>query len=130
MLVWGHMGNFPLIAERAAPWAHASTLLTVPSADRLDAADPADYFDFQPRRNALTPQDMLAVAFNGLARHRMRGAKKPGDDLTTFIENLRGLADALEAFNNYNPGAFFTTKEVRGIAQAKREADDPGAAPA
>ncbi len=26
LLVWGHTGNFPEVADRAAPWAHASTV--------------------------------------------------------------------------------------------------------
>ena len=129
MLVWGHMGNFALVAERSARWAHASVLLTVPRSDDLDQQFSA--LSGQPHRNALTPEDMLAVAFNGLARRHMRGAMKPGDELTTFIQNLRGLADSLEAFNNYKPGTFFTTEEVRAKAKDKeRRKADPGSGPA
>ncbi len=36
MLVWGHRENFSAVAERATPWAHASTILTVPKDDVLD----------------------------------------------------------------------------------------------
>jgi hypothetical protein len=36
LLVWGHRNNFPIVAERAAPWAHASTVVTVPVDDVLD----------------------------------------------------------------------------------------------
>ena len=35
LLVWGHTKNFPEVADRAAPWAHASTVL-VPVDDVLD----------------------------------------------------------------------------------------------
>ncbi len=48
----------------------------------------------------------VAAVFHGLAARRMRGAPHPGDDVTTFANNLRGLADALTAFNNYRPGEF------------------------
>ena len=129
MLVWGHMDNFPLVADRAAPWGHASTLLVAPDADHLE--EPPSPILRYPRRNLLTPEDMLAVAFNGLARRHVRGAKKPGQELTAFIENLRGLADSLEAFNNYKPGTFFTTQEVRAKAKAREEQPkaDPGSSP-
>lgn len=130
MLVWGHMDNFPLVAARAAPWGHAATLLVAPDADYLE--QPPSPMLRNPGRERLTPEDMLAVAFNGLARRHMRGAKKPGQELTAFIENLRGLADALEAFNNYKPGTFFTTEEVRAKAKAteKRRKPHPGSGPA
>ena len=115
MLVWGHAKNFPLVAERAAPWAHASTVLTVPADDVLDG-EPDDVVlaELVRQRERYTPEDMLAVAFNGLARRRMRGSKRPGEDVGALAANLRGLADALEAFDNYRPGTFFDADEVRG----------------
>lgn len=58
---------------------------------------------------------MLAVAFNGLARQRVRGSIVPDEDLTKFIENLRGLALALEALQNARPGAFFDAETLRGM---------------
>jgi len=73
--------------------------------------------------------DMLAVAFHGLARRRVRGSVIPGDALETMIGNLRALANALEAFNNYPPGAFFDTETLREISKRRRPADaeeDPG----
>ncbi len=121
LLVWGHMRNFPIVADRAAPWAHASAFLTVPAVDVLDA-DPDDWKDLEAKskRTRLTPDDMLAVAFNGLARRRMRGSRKPGEDVQSLISNLRGLADALEAFNNYAPGTFFDGEEIRAVAEQRR----------
>ncbi|MDP9418593.1 MAG: hypothetical protein M3P53_00240, partial [Actinomycetota bacterium] len=114
MLVWGHAKNFPLVAERAAPWAHASTILTVPKEDILDG-EPDDRVlaELARRRERFTPEDMLAVAFNGLARRRMRGSLRPGEEVASLAANLRGLADALEAFDNYRPGTFFDREEVR-----------------
>ena len=115
LMVWGHAKNFPLVAERAAPWAHASTVLTVPADDLLDG-EPDDNVlaDLVRHRERFTPEDMLAVAFNGLARRRMRGSIRPGEDVAALAANLRGLADALEAFGNYRPGTFFDADEVRG----------------
>lgn len=61
------------------------------------------------------------MAFNGLARRRMRGAKRPGEDVATFAQNLRGLADALEAFNNYRPGTFLAGDEVKELAKGDKK---------
>ncbi len=126
LLVWGHRENFPLVAERAAPWAHASTILTVPKDDVL-GGEPDDRVlaDLVRKRERFTPEDMLAVAFNGLARRRMRGSMRPGEEVASLAANLRGLADALEAFDNYRPGTFFDTDEVRRRARAGKDGDDP-----
>jgi transcriptional regulator with XRE-family HTH domain len=123
LLVWGHTGNFPLLADRAAPWAHASTVL-VPKDDLLDPK-PGSYLleQMERSRESLTPEDMLAVAFHGLARRRVRGSVIPGDALETMIGNLRALANALEAFNNYPPGAFFDTETLREISKRRQPAD-------
>lgn len=121
LLVWGHTRNFPLVADRAAPFAHASTFITIPPEDMLDQPNAAQLAGFKAGRHRLTPEDMLAVAFNGLARRRMRGAKRPGEDLATFAQNLRGLADALEAFNNYRPGTFLAGDEVKDLAKRDKK---------
>lgn len=121
LLVWGHERNFPMVADRAAPFAHASTFITVPLEDMLDKPSTSMLANFRAARQRLTPEDMLAVAFNGLARRRMRGAKRPGEDVATFAQNLRGLADALEAFNNYRPGTFLAGDEVKDLAKRDRE---------
>jgi len=73
-------------------------------------------------RQRLKPEDMLAVAFNGLARRRMRGAPLPGQEVAALASNLRGLADALDAFNNDSPGAFFDADAIRKLHG--RDADD------
>jgi transcriptional regulator with XRE-family HTH domain len=131
LLVWGHTENFPVVADRAAPFAHASAFITVPRDDALEGPNPAMVAGWEAKRQRLTPEDMLAVAFNGLARRRMRGAQRPGDELMTFAENLRGLADALEAFNNYRPGTFLSGQEVSDIAAERGHdgdgSDDPAA---
>ncbi|MGH9284996.1 MAG: hypothetical protein ACRD0M_04860, partial [Acidimicrobiales bacterium] len=59
------------------------------------------------------PEDMLAVAFNGLARRKMRGSMQPGEEVGSLAQSLRGLADALDAFNNYRPGTFLDADEVK-----------------
>ena len=112
LLVWGHRGNFPITADRAAPWAHASTVL-VPVDDVLEGVPDARLLEQLTReRERYTPEDMLAVAFNGLARRHMRGAIEPGEEIPTLAASLRGLADALEAFNNYRPGTFLALDEI------------------
>ncbi|MDQ1536285.1 MAG: hypothetical protein QOE58_678 [Actinomycetota bacterium] len=116
-LVWGHTRNFAEVAERAAPWAHASTVL-VPDDDVLER-DTNWLARTVNKRERLTPEDMLAVAFNGLARRRMRGSMVPGESLQTMIANLHGLAYALEAFDSYKPGTFFDTEMLREIAAQK-----------
>lgn len=122
LLVWGHTRNFPMVAERAAPFAHASTFITVPADDMLDVPSTALLAQLEARRLRMTPEDMLAVAFNGLARRRMRGrAKVPGDDVATFAVNLRRLADALDAFNNSSPGTFFDGDEIKAVAQRDKK---------
>ncbi|MEA2704363.1 MAG: hypothetical protein QOD63_2308, partial [Actinomycetota bacterium] len=89
LLVWGHTQNFPEDADRAAPWAHASAVL-VPDDDVLDPS--GDWLARTVnRRERLTPEDMLAVAFNGLARRRIRGSKVPGKALEKMIADLHGL---------------------------------------
>ena len=124
LLVWGHRGNFPIVADRAAPWAHASTVLTVPPDDVLDGLPDAGLLDDLVReRERYTPEDMLAVAFNGLARRRMRGSFQPGEEVETLVASLRGLADALEAFNNYRPGSFLALDEILA-AMRPRETEE------
>lgn len=119
LLVWGHRRNFPDVAHRAAPWAHASTIL-VPFDDVLDADDESYMVqESQRRREYLTPQDMLAVAFNGMARAHVRGSFA-GEDLLELASNLRRLADAFEAFNNYAPGTFFDSESLRALAEGRR----------
>ncbi len=76
----------------------------------------------QDMRDRLTPEDMLAVAFNGLARRRMRGSKVPGKALEKMIADLHGLAFALEAFDNYKPGTFFDAEMLREVAARKERA--------
>jgi len=120
LLVWGHRRNFADVAQRAAPWVHASTVL-VPYDDVLDPVD--DNFllqDMKQRREHLTPEDMLAVAFNGMARKHIRGSFA-GKDLQEVASNLRRLADALEAFDGYPPGAFFDTGTLRRMARSKTD---------
>jgi len=120
LLVWGHRNNFPIVADRAAPWAHASTVMTVPANDVLDGTPDAGLLGQLVReRERFTPEDMLAVAFNGLARRRLRGALQPGEDVSMLAASLRGLADALDAFNNYRPGTF-----LYEIVATKAERED------
>ena len=66
---------------------------------------------------------MLAVAFNGLARRRIRGTPTPGAELASLTASLRGLADALDAFNNYPPGTFLNEDDVRRVAEQEQAHD-------
>lgn len=122
VLLWGHRGNFPDLAERAAPWAHASTVLVAPE-DVLGPENVLEPFvveDNDRRREHLKPQDMLAVAFNGMARQHIAGSFA-GKDLELLASNLRRLADAFDAFNNYSPGAFFDSETLREIASGEEQ---------
>jgi hypothetical protein len=126
LLVWGHRRNFPDVAERAAPWAHASTVL-VPYDDVLGPQDEHHLAqDMKRRREHLTPEDMVAAAFNGMARAHIRGSFA-GKDLQQVASNLRRLADAFDAFNTYAPGTFFDTDTLRRMAASGDPADDKGA---
>ncbi|HUR18275.1 MAG TPA: hypothetical protein VMZ51_04975 [Acidimicrobiales bacterium] len=50
-----------------------------------------------------------------------RGAAT-GQEVAALASNLRGLADALDAFNNDSPGAFFDADAIRALQH--RDADD------
>ena len=126
LLVWGHRRNFPDVAERAAPWAHASAVL-VPYEDYVNPAE--DLFeatDTMRYRDRLTPEDMLAVAFNGMARAHIRDSFA-GKDLQQLAVSLRRLAHAFEAFDNYEPGAFFDTETLRALAGSDPDVEDEAA---
>jgi transcriptional regulator with XRE-family HTH domain len=117
MLVWGHRDNFPVMAERAASWAHASSVL-VPGVDDRDAGRD----DQRPAKVArscerMTAGDMQAVAFNGLLRRHMRGPTQPGQEAHVLAANLRTLADAIEAFDTDPPGSSFDLDHLRELAR-------------
>lgn len=93
----------------------------VPDDDVLGPQDELETFivrDSKRRREHLTPQDMLAVAFNGMARRHIRGSFA-GKDLQELATNPRRLADAFEALDGYPPGAFFDTGALRDMAKWK-----------
>jgi transcriptional regulator with XRE-family HTH domain len=124
VLLLGHRDSFPVLADRAAHWSHLLTqAIDIPRADALPEPDPilAGITGKLRHREALTPEDVLAAAFHGLAARRMRGARQPGEDVEAFANNLRGLADALTAFNNYRPGAFVDERVVAEVAEQRRQ---------
>jgi len=122
-LLLGHRQNFPLLAERAANWSEVlAPGIDIPRSDVLPHADQvAARISGSLRREPLLPEDVLAAVFHGLAVRRIRGAKRPGDDLVTFANNLRGLADALIAFNGYRPGEFIDERVVAEVADKRRQ---------
>ena len=123
LLVLGHRGNFGVLAERSANWQHVLARgVDVPAGDPLEDGDRlADIAGALRHREPLLPEDVVAAVFHGLAARRMRGAPRPGQDVATFAENLRGLADALVAFDQYRPGAFIDEQVVEGIAAERRQ---------
>jgi hypothetical protein len=124
VLVLGHRSNFPLLADRAANWSHLLTQgLDLPWSDALPDPDPAtaELVGKLRHREALFPEDVLAAVFHGLAARRMKGARQPGDDVEAFANNLRGLADALTAFNNYRPGEFVDERVAADAAEQRRQ---------
>jgi transcriptional regulator with XRE-family HTH domain len=123
LLVLGHRGNFGVLAERSANWQHVLAHgVDIPAGDSLVEGDRlADLAGALRHREPLLPEDVMAAVFHGLAARRMRGAPRPGEDVATFAANLRGLADALVAFDNYRPGAFIDEQVVDGIAATRRQ---------
>lgn len=126
VLLLGHRDSFPIFADRAAAWSQLlADGIEIPRSDALPELEPmlASLAGDLARREPLLPEDVLAAVFHGLAARRVRGAKHPGDDLATFAENLRGLADALTAFNNYRPGEFVDERVVAEVADQRRQRD-------
>ncbi len=123
LLVLGHRGNFGVLAERSVSWQHVLTAgVDIPSGDELEAGDRlADIAGALRHREPLLPEDVVTAVFHGLAARRMRCAPRPGEDVATFAENLRGLADALVAFDQYRPGTFIDEQVVEGIAAERRQ---------
>ena len=112
------------MAERAAPWVHASTVL-IPPEDVLDEEERESFLlRLSGGRDRLTPEDMLAVAFNGLVRQRLRGSHVLSGRKESPAETLRSLAFLIEAFDKYPPGAFFTTEELRDVAKRRSDESD------
>ncbi len=123
VLLLGHRDNFSILADRAANWSRLLVRgINIPRSDELPGVDPilAELRSIHGRE-ALLPEDVLVAVFHGLAARRIRGAKHPGDDVATFAENLRGLADALTAFNDYRPGAFIDEGVVTDVADKRRQ---------
>jgi transcriptional regulator with XRE-family HTH domain len=123
VLLLGHRESFGIVADRAANWADVlAGGIDLPTQDALPDHDAAlaELTGRLRSRDPLLPEDILAAAFHGLAARRMRGASQPGEDVAKFAENLRGLADALVAFNNYKPGAFVDETVVDKIAEGRR----------
>lgn len=123
VLLLGHRDSFSILADRAANWSQLLARgIDIPGSDAL--ADPEPILAEVAgslRREPLLPEDVLAAVFHGLAARRMRGAPHPGDDVSTFANNLRGLADALTAFNNYRPGEFINERVVAEVAETRRQ---------
>jgi transcriptional regulator with XRE-family HTH domain len=128
VLLLGDRSNSPVLADRLANWAELLTeRIDLPRSDAPHEPESvlAEIAGALRRREPLLPEDVLAAALHGLAARRMRGAPQPDDemtnDLATFVDKLRDLADALTAFNNYRPGAFIDERVVAEIAETRRE---------
>lgn len=120
MLVWGHTENFGAFADQAAPWAHASTVLINESDMLDDGTERSRLAGNESQRQRLTPDDILAAALNGVVRRRLRGSAILAKDREKPAETLRALADVLDAFENYPPGTFFDSDELREVAWRRR----------
>ncbi len=128
VLLLGHRGSFPILADRVANWAEVLAQgIDIPRSDAPQDPESvlAEIAGSLRRREPLLPEDVLAAVFHGLAARRMRGAPQPDDELTNdvaaFADNLRGLADALTAFNNYRPGEFLDERVVAEVAEKRRQ---------
>lgn len=124
VLLLGHRDSFPMLADRAANWSHLLAQgIDIPRSDALPDPESilSEIAGSLRHREPLLPEDVLAAAFHGMAARRIRGANRPGEDVVTFAENLRGLADALTAFNNYRPGEFVDERVVAEVAETRRQ---------
>jgi transcriptional regulator with XRE-family HTH domain len=123
VVLLGHRGNFPVLADRTANWAELlASGIDIPRSDALPEDDAIlSEIAGSRRREPLLPEDVLAAVFHGLAARRMRGAPQPGDDAAAVAANLRGLADALTAFTNYRPGEFVDERVVTEVAKQRQQ---------
>jgi transcriptional regulator with XRE-family HTH domain len=122
MLVWGHRDNFPVMAERAASWAHASSVLVPGGGDLDNGPDEQRPATVAPSCERITPDDVQALAFNGLLRRYMRGPAQRGQEAQVLAANLRNLADVVEAFDTDPPGTYFDPVELRELATRTQRA--------
>ena len=128
LLLLGHRASFDVVAERSANWDHVlAGGVTIPQGDVLptDTADVEALVGSLREREPLLPEDVLAAVFHGLAARRMRGAMSPGNAVAGFAEDLRGLALALDAFNNYRPGSFVMESTVEEVAAQRQGRPEP-----
>ena len=121
VVLLGHRGNFPVLADRTANWAQLlANGIDIPRSDALPEDDAIlGEIAGSRHREPLLPEDVLAAVFHGLAARHMRGAPQPGDDIATVAANLRGLADALTAFTSYRPGEFVDERVVAEVAEQR-----------
>ena len=49
----------------------------------------------------------------------MRGSMRAGEEVEALAASLRGLADALTAFDSYRPGTFLALDEVLGVGSSE-----------
>ncbi len=99
VLIGGHYDNKEILSTQYADYA-MSRNVRVPYGDRPDE-EPTGLPDAV---TALKPTDVYAAAFHGLMLGNQRGAFRPGEELATFIANLKNLVFALESLENYSPG--------------------------
>lgn len=132
VVLLGHRGNFPVLADRTANWAQLLTDgIDVPRSDTLPDDDAIlGEIAGTRHRDPLLPEDVLAAVFHGLAARHMRGAPQPGDDIAAVAANLRGIADALTAFTSYRPGEFVDERVVAEVAEQRRQREHRRRAPA
>ncbi len=123
VILLGHRGNFPVLADRTANWAQLLVNgIDIPRSDvPADSDTVLGEIAGVRRREPLLPEDVLAAVFHGLAARHMRGAPRPGDNVATMTANLRGLADALTAFTNYRPGEFVDERVVAEVAEQRKQ---------
>lgn len=128
VLLLGHRGNFPVLADRAANWTELLAQgVDIPPSDALPDPESilAEIAGSLRHREPLLPQDVLVAVFHGAVARGVRGAKQPDneltDDVADFANNLHGLADVLTAFNNYKPGAFIDEEVVAEVAEQRRQ---------
>ena len=120
LLVAGHYGNKELLGERYADYIHSENV-DVPIGD-VSEDEISEYVQrFGQTRTRLSPTDVYAAGFHGLLLRNMRGAPRPGEKLSAFIDSLQDLIFALKAFDSYDPGEFIDPKPAEGLASERAD---------
>ena len=121
VLLLGHSDSFNVLADRTANWSQLLARgIDIPRSDALPDPEPILAEIAGSLRREPLPKTCSLPSSTASQPGASAEPKHPGDDVTTFADNLRGLADALTAFNTYRPGEFLDERVVAEVAERRR----------